>query len=368
MIRSALVYLACWLPFGVCYSVILFLSGRPMTASDALIGGASNTLVAAILGLPVIAVTRRGLARGWSRFRMAVASSVAAMLYAAAWTTFVSLSVIRFAPPEAAATYLKWGVWWQFVTGLLLGSAVLGTVIFLHNAQRLREQQARAARAEALQARAELAALRAQLQPHFLFNALHSIAAVMRSDPQGAEHALEQLGSMLRYALGVQRDDREEVTLAEELEFVRAYLAIEQLRLGDRLRIEEIVDPDALECAVLAFTLQPLVENAVRHGIAASSRGGFVRVTASVEDDQLCIEVADDGVGANADVLHAKGDEQGVGIRAVTQRLNARYGAAASLRIDTAAGRGFRVSITMPLSVPAVRRPILAAALQPSTP
>lgn len=356
MIRSTLLYLACWLPFGACYSLILFLSGRPMSTADALVGGLSNTLVAAILGLPVIAITRRGLARGWSRLRLTVASAVTALLYAAVWTTFVTLSVIRFAPPEAAATYIKWGMWWQFVTGLFLGTAVLGTVIFLHNARRLREQQARAAQAEALQARAELAALRAQLQPHFLFNALHSIAAVMRSDPQGAEHALEQLGSMLRYALGVQRDDREEVTLAEELEFVRAYLAIEQLRLGDRLRIDEVVDPDALECAVLAFTLQPLVENAVRHGISASSRGGVVRITASVEEDQLCIAVADDGVGAQADVLQANGAEQGVGIRAVTQRLNARYGSAASLRIETAPGRGFRVSITLPISVPPVQR------------
>ncbi len=356
MIRSALVYFACWLPFAACYSLILFLSGRPMTVADAIIGGGSSTLAAAIFGLPVIAATRRGLTRGWSRTRLTVTSTAAALIYSAAWTTFVSWSVIRFAPPDAAATYLKWGVWWQFGTGLFLGTTVLGAVIFLHNAQRLREQQARAAQAEALQARAELAALRAQLQPHFLFNALHSIAAVMRSDPHGAEHALEQLGSMLRYALGVQRDDREEVTLGEELEFVRAYLAIEQLRLGDRLRVEEVVDPDALECAVLAFTLQPLVENAVRHGIAASSRGGVVRITASVDDDRLCIAVADDGIGARADALQENGDERGVGIRAVTQRLNARYGSAGSLHIDTAPARGFRVSLTMPLSVPAVKR------------
>lgn len=364
--RSALVYLACWLPFTACYSLILYLSGRPMSATDAALGGLTNSLFAALLGIPLLLTTRHGLRRGWPRPYLTIALAVAVILYAAAWTTFVTLSVVRYAPPDAAAMYMKFGMLWQFVTGLLLGAAVVGACALVHNVAQLREQQARAAKAEALHARAELAALRAQLQPHFLFNALHSIAAVLRSDPRGAEHAIEQLGSMLRYALGVQRDDREEVTVAEELEFVRAYLAIEQLRLGDRLRCEENIDPEALECAVLAFTLQPLVENAVRHGIVANANGGTVRISATVDDAQLRLEVSDDGAGAQAGLLREHGDERGVGLRAVSQRLNTRYGTSAALRIDTAPGQGFRATITMPVSVPVVQRRPKTPVMQPA--
>jgi signal transduction histidine kinase len=326
-----------------------------MRVADAFLGGMSNSLMAALLGIPVLLLVRHGLARRWSRTHLTSATSVAVLVYATAWTLVVSLSVIRFAPADVAAMYMQWGMWWQFVTGLLLGAAVVGGVVVLHNARRLREQEARTARAEALRARAELAALRAQLQPHFLFNTLHSISAVLRSDPHGAEQALEHLGAMLRYALGVARDDREEVTLSDELNFVRAYLSIEQLRLGDRLRVVEHVDPEALECAVLAVTLQPLVENAVRHGIATNPRGGTVRITATVAEESLHIAVADDGVGAS-DAEHALRATGGVGIRSVRQRLSARYGAAATLRIETSPGRGFRASITLPVVAPAVTR------------
>lgn len=130
----------------------------------------------------------------------------------------------------------------------------------------------------------------------------------------------------------------------------------------------KVVDLDALECAVLAYTLQPLVENAVRHGIAASSRGGVVRIAASVEEDQLCIVVADDGAGAPATVLQMNGAEHGVGIRAVTQRLNARYGSAASLHMQTAPGGGFRATITLPLSVAAVQRRSPVPVMQTAAP
>jgi signal transduction histidine kinase len=360
--RTALIYLACWLPFAATYTIILMVSGRPMTALDALIGGVVSALQAAILGIPVLLVIKRGLARGWSKRRLTSASVSAILLFAAAWTTVVSWNVIRYAPPDAAATYIRWGMWWQVVTGIFLASAITGVVLLAHNANRLREQEARTARAEALRAQAELAALRAQLQPHFLFNALHSISAVLRSDPRGAEQALEQLGSMLRYALGVQRDDREDVTLAEELDFVRAYLAIEQLRFGDRLRVQEQIDPEALECAVLAVTLQPLVENAIRHGIASNTRGGTVFIRAAIEDDRLRLEVADDGSGAVAEVIDEQRGARGVGIRSVRQRLNARYGAAGELRIETAPGKGFRAVISLPVSAPAVRqeRPAVA--------
>jgi sensor histidine kinase YesM len=350
-----LIYLACWLPFAACYTLILLLSGRPMSVADALSGGGTNSLLAALLGAPLLFVMRRGLTRTWSRRRLTSIVAFAVVLYAAAWTAVVTLSVVYFAPADAVAMYLRWGMWWQFVTGVLLGGAIVGVVALLHNAKRLREEEARAARAEASRVRAELGALRAQLQPHFLFNALHSIAAVLRADPRGAERALEQLGAMLRYTLGIERDERDDVTLADELDFVRAYLNIEQLRLGDRLRVVEQIDPEALDCALLALTLHPLVENAVRHGIAPRPAGGRLRIAAALEGDTLHVVVEDDGGGATEGQLRSA---RGVGIRSVRQRLQARHGGAASLGIETAAGKGFRAVLTLPATAAAPPRAV----------
>src|SRR5947209_11891125 len=115
---------------------------------------------------------------------------------------------------------------------------------------RVRVEEARVARAESLRVGAELAALRGQLNPHFLFNTLHTLTALVRRDPATAEHALERFGDMLRYVLDVKRSRREDGTLADELQFVRSYVALEQLRYGDRLRVIEEIEPDALECVL----------------------------------------------------------------------------------------------------------------------
>jgi sensor histidine kinase YesM len=193
--------------------------------------------------------------------------------------------------------------------------------------------------------RAELSALRGQLNPHFLFNTLHTLTALVRRDPQTAEHALEQFGGMLRYVLDVKRSAREDVTLADEMHFVRNYLALEQLRLGDRLRVVEHLDADALDCVLPSLTLQPLVENAIKYGIAPRARGGTLELSASVDDESLTLEVRDDGPGAASDVIDSAG---GVGLRAVRQRLETRYDGHASLSIATAPGEGFSARVSLP--------------------
>ena len=154
-----------------------------------------------------------------------------------------------------------------------------------------RTQAAAAAEARLLAQQAQLVALRAQINPHFLFNALHSVGALVASDPTRADMALERLGDLLRYTLGTE----DEVLFAEEWKFTQDYLAFEQLRLGDRLRLHVSVDPSALSTMVPPLILQPLVENAVRHGIAARTEGGAIDLTARVEDSRLVLCVRDDG-------------------------------------------------------------------------
>lgn len=227
---------------------------------------------------------------------------------------------------------------WNLLMGSWLYLLVAGASYAVRAHRRIRAQDAAAAEARLLAQQAQLAALRAQLNPHFLFNALHSVGALVTSDPPRADTALECLGDLLRYALGT--DD--EVLFAHEWKFTQDYLAFEQLRLGDRLSVDAQADPEGLSIPVPPLILQPLVENAVRHGIADRPEGGRITLSARVEDARLVLRVVDDGVAPTA----SPGD--GLGISSVRRRLAAAYGGRATLRIDRLS-RGFAVTIGLPL-------------------
>ena len=233
----------------------------------------------------------------------------------------------------------------QAIDGVFAYGLFAGASYVIRIATRLREQEARVARADTLRMHAELSALRGQLNPHFLFNTLHTLTALVRRDPATAENALERFGDMLRYVLDVKRSAREDVTLADEMKFVRNYLALEGLRLGDRLQTVEQLDPEALDCVLPSLTLQPLVENAIKYGIAPRSEGGTIEIVAALDEQSLILVVRDDGPGARTDIVDAA---SGVGLRAVRQRLETRYGAAATFAVTTAPGQGFEVRLRLP--------------------
>jgi anti-sigma regulatory factor (Ser/Thr protein kinase) len=354
--RFALAYTAAWTPIAALYA--LGVSQRA-PVRDAIMSGVSGIGAAALLGLVVrrLIPLVRDRARGFVAFALAHVGLAAA--YSVLWTAAIA-AMIRFgAPPGSWRNFVENAVWFQLVTGVALYGLVAGVFAALDAGERLRNQEAIAARAEALRVSAELRALRAQLNPHFLFNTLHSITALVRSDPSAAESALERFGLLMRQVLELNRQQRDEVSLGQELEFVRAYLALEAMRLGDRLRIVEEIEPDALECLVPTFSLQPLVENAVRHGIAPVPRSGTLRIAAYTTDDRLHLEVADDGAGADAS--RVAGDP-GVGLQVVRQRLTARFGDGAHLNITTAPSEGFRVRIVTPIVLRAAPRPAPSSA------
>jgi LytS/YehU family sensor histidine kinase len=196
--------------------------------------------------------------------------------------------------------------------------------------------------------------LRAQLDPHFLFNVLHTLSQLAREDSGATEAALERFGDLMRYLLRAGARDAVEATLEDDLEFLRNYLALERLRLGERLRVVEELDPDALELAVPPLLLQPLVENAVRHGIAPRRDGGSLRLAASVDNDSLVLEVADDGVGAPPDAWrHA----EGIGLSVVRRQLEMRFAHKARMDVRTAPGQGFAVRLTLPAHLPGESSP-----------
>jgi len=204
-----------------------------------------------------------------------------------------------------------------------------------------------------LAATAQLAALRAQINPHFLFNSLNSIAQLIHSDPDAAETCVERLADMFRYIL--RRAEKEFVPLAEELEMTEAYLAIERARFGDRLQVETQIDPRSLHEQIPNLILQPLVENAIKHGLSHKLGGGRVRIAASVGDGLLELTVGDDGVGMPGPTLAAV-YERGVGLRNLRDRLAHLYGPAHLPEITSTPGGGTRVRLRLPV------RPVEAAA------
>jgi len=183
-----------------------------------------------------------------------------------------------------------------------------------------RDRQIKAVQLESLLREAQLEALRSQLNPHFLFNSLHSIAELVHQNPKLAEQLIVRLGELLRQVLETAKQP--ELQLSEELEFIRGYLDIEQMRLGERLSVHWDVAPDALAVRVPSLVLQPLVENAIQHGIAATAAPGTLTVRAHRQDGFLNIEIADSGPGLATPALRP----QGIGIANTRARLQRLYG------------------------------------------
>lgn len=196
-----------------------------------------------------------------------------------------------------------------------------------------------------LAATAQLAALRAQINPHFLFNSLNSIAQLIHVDPDKAEACVERLAEIFRYIL--RRAEKEFVPLAEELQMAHAYLEIERARFGDRLHVETRIDPQSLHASIPNLILQPLVENAVKHGLSLKMGTGTVRIDAAVDDGVLVLTVGDDGLGMASAALEEV-YERGVGLRNLRDRLHRLYGEAHLPEITSAPGAGTRVRLRLP--------------------
>jgi Histidine kinase len=321
-----------WLPVAALFAVLMMTVHGAGFAS-ALHYSLRLMLTAALLGLVVHRVTARLPWPHPMRLGFIARHALGAMLYAAAWVAansaveslWVGRVVLVLGPGLAA--YLVTGIWFY---------VMIAGVAYAQRAA------ARNAQLEALQARSQLAALRAQLHPHFLFNALHTVVQLIPLDPERATRAAEQLAALLRASFD---NPRELVTLREEWAVVRLYLDIEAIRFGDRLIIDAEFDAAALQQDMPSFALQTLVENAVRHGAAPRVAATTVKVRARLEGGQLVVHVEDDGMGAEDSTL----DAGGTGLRRLRERLGWLYGGQASLTLRTAPGRGLHAELRLPL-------------------
>jgi two-component system LytT family sensor kinase len=199
-------------------------------------------------------------------------------------------------------------------------------------------------RLEGQLAQAQLQALRLQLQPHFLFNTLNTIAALVSTDARAAERMVTRLSELLRQTL--HSASEQEVPLSRELEMLSPYLEIQRLRFSDRLRVDIDVDPDVETALVPSLLLQPLIENAIRHGITPRAAGGRVQVRARREGDFVRIEVADDGIGFRA--WTGRSPREGVGLGTTRGRLRHLYGSTHHLALDAPPEGGFTVRLAIP--------------------
>jgi hypothetical protein len=302
--------------------------------------GIAQMGVAAVLALGVWHLTGAvpWQTRKW-RFTAAHLAAIAAFAIA-----YAAAQGLAFIGGRSLIACLRYGLdspvtGWNLLMGTWLYLAIAGVSYGLRADASMRAGERARAAFEILARDAQLAALNAQLQPHFLFNALHTVSALVHVDPDRADRALDDLGHLLRYAL---RQSSEDVTLRQEWEFTRDYLAFETLRLGDRLRLETSVSEDALDAAVPPFILQPLVENAVRHGVANSPSGGDVAVRIARDDRVVTLSVTNTTTDGAASSGMA-----GTGLQRLRDRLALKYEPDRAAVVVTSGAR-FAVAVTLP--------------------
>jgi signal transduction histidine kinase len=347
-----------WALYAVAYAAVITLfADVPLAYS--LTSQAVHTTILAGLSVPAWLVVVRGLdGAGWGR-RLA-AHAVLLPAYAVGGTAlYVGVYRVLGGAEVAAVIAERFG--W-----IALGAATVYVAQFavyhaVAAAQRAGREREAAERLRARTREQELRSLRAQLNPHFLFNALNAVSAEVGRDPDEAREMIGRLAGLLRYSLDAGRRDL--VPLAEEVGFVRDYLDLEGARMGRRLRAVLDVDDEALGAEVPPMALQTLVENAVRHGVAPAPGGGAVTVAARVEGDAVEVLVEDTGVGAAPGAL---ADAEGVGLANTDERLRLLFGEASALRVEADRAQGFAVAFRLPLpDAPARARPPAPPAAAP---
>jgi two-component system, LytTR family, sensor kinase len=273
------------------------------------------------------------------------------LLHSAA-ATAITLSIDPFdglgdSPKTFWPRFLS-GVQGSFRSDLLIYGAVIGICYAFDYYRKYREREVLATRLEAQLAQAQLDSLRMQLHPHFLFNTLNGIVGLVRDNKnQAAVNMLVGLSDLLRHTLD--HSSRQEVELGEELNFIKLYLSIQEMRFSDRLRIELDIDPATARAMVPNLILQPLTENALRHGIARNAAAGLVGISSAVENGNLRLMVYDNGAGLR-DGWQLEGSA-GIGLANTAARLQQLYDDNHQFDIRNRAGGGVEVIIVMPLRV-----------------
>lgn len=262
-------------------------------------------------------------------------------------------NTVRLGPPAAFGVFA--GL--RAALDVLVYWSLVGVCQAITNFRRSQERERRAVELEAMLTRAKLQALRTQINPHFLFNTLNSIATLVYVNPRAADEMLGDLSELLRRSLNSMEE--QEIPLAQELEFIGSYLRIEQKRFGERLRLEQSVPDELMKALVPALILQPLVENAIRHGIEPRRGPGLISIEAKQEGKHLRLMVQDNGRGLpGADSNNSA--RRGIGLGNTQARLQGLYGQDQSLAVGRAEPQGVKVDIRLPFHLDPVHVPAVS--------
>ena len=303
-----------WLVFGALTPIAYFLARRYPVRRETIVRAALAHLTGALV-----------LCVGWASAGVAVA-----------------LLLNRRPPQEPLLRYYVYWILVNLPWAVVLYFTVLGCIFAFTYYREARERESQQSRLAAQLAEAKLGALRMQLNPHFLFNSLNAITVMVRDEnTRDASRMLELLSGVLRQVL--QSGKRQHVTLDEELKFIEKYLAIEQVRFPDRLRVQWSIEPAVRDALVPEFILQPLLENAIRHGIAKSSESGMIQVTACADGNRLLLSVQDNGPG------YRPVSDSGVGLANTRARLSTLFGEDAQLQILNHKDGGTVATIRFPM-------------------
>src|SRR5438874_10656293 len=323
--------------------------GMPIYAGKLLVLNFAYWFVPALLLPSIVWVARRFPLDAGNRLRNIAVHATGAMVFA--FVRFAGMTGVRFllwsdsmkSPSVSLWVYAQRNFLLDLDWCLMVYSAIVGAshaLAYYHESQ---ERKLKEAQLETRLIEARLKTLEAELHPHFLFNTLHAISTLVHRDPESADRMISRLSELLRST--VDRSGEATVPLNEEIEFLQKYLEIEQTRFQDRLTVRVEVDPEALDAVVPRMILQPLVENAMKHGIAHTVDKGHVQISAGREDDRLWMEVRDNGGGLHGGTL--KKLRTGVGLSNTRARLDVLYPGRHRLEFTEMHG-GFAVRVEIP--------------------
>lgn len=334
-----------WTLLGLSFASQFYISsakaGLAVTWSQAVSYALGDWYVFALLSIPVMRLASRFRFEAGSDLRSLAVHALGSLVFSLAYMVLRAWvgqwqSAASFA--EAFKPLLV--KTWHF--NLLIYWVIVAVSQGFEYYRRYRERELRASELEKRLAQAKLQALQMQLNPHFLFNTLHSISSLMHKDVEAADRMVMRLGDLLRAALD--SSDTQEVALRQELGFLERYLEIEKTRFGDRLMVKKHIPKDLLEAQVPNLILQPLMENAIKHGIEPWAKPGRIELRARREGDRLILEVGDNGAGLAEDASW----EEGVGLSNTRARLRELYGQAHRFEL----GRGPEGGLLVRLAIP----------------
>jgi two-component sensor histidine kinase len=334
-----------WTLIGLSFAFQFYISsakaGLEVTWRQAVSYALGDWYVFAVLSIPVVWLARRFDFESGNRARSFAVHLPGSLVFSLTYMVLRAWIGRWQSEASFAEAFLPLLVkTWHF--NLLIYWVIVAVTFAFNYYRKYRERELRAVELEKRLAQAKLQALQMQLNPHFLFNTLHSVSALMHQDVEAADGMITRLSDLLRTALD--SSDTQEVTLRQELEFLQRYLEIEQTRFGSRLTVKTDIAPDTLDAQVPNLILQPLVENAIRHGIEPHAKPGRIELRAQHAAGTLVLDVCDNGAGLGKN----EPAEEGVGLSNTRARLRTLYGEAHGFELRDAPGGGLHARLIIP--------------------